>query len=366
MSTQLKTYNIDVPDESLRAGHNRIELAFNRATVTSAEDGRALAALFRSIELVPKRDDFIVNVALAESRNYLKQGFNPSEQAGDITFVWSDGPASELEGTLAWPRSPYLLETFAEAVPLVPTQRTRVIANGKFVGTMSFGTRWATQRLIIPVEALRKGKNRIRFEYEAVARPAAVDKKLGDQRDLAVRFRRIELTPLIGMSNLDVGVPASRPYLIEGWSVDEHDGDRTVAWTNGPRASAVLSLMGVRKPILRLSGEGYNRALPLNVTVALNDKPVASFAAPDGWQNIAIPLPDVEYSATGNIVTFQFDRTAQPADDNPRSRDRRDLALRVDRIWVESSDSDAQNIKASVPAASSEPSIASRSLEAAH
>jgi GPI mannosyltransferase 3 len=350
MSTQLKTYSIDIPESALRAGKNRIEIAFSQTVRPSTEDDRQLAALFRSIEIVPQQDDFSVDVAMSESRHHLVRGFHPSEQAGDMTFAWSDGPASEIEGVIAWPRSPYVLQILAEAVPLGPAQQTRVFANDHLVGTMTFARQWSSQRLVIPAAALVKGTNRIRLEYQATVRPAAVSKKLTDQRELAVRYRRIELSPLSAASELDVGTASARPFMLDGWSGDERDGERSVVWSNGPRASAVLSFQGMRKPLLKLSAQGYGRALPINVTVALNDVPVGSFAAPDGWQDIAVPLPPGVHPAAGDIVTFEFDRTARPSDSNPQSKDNRQLALRVDRLWVEDEEERGASIGSSARA----------------
>ena len=361
MSTNTKSYSFDVPEGALRSGKNRIELAFSHAARASSSDDRELAALFRSIELVPKEDDFTIDVALAESRRKLVQGFNPSEQAGDMTFTWSEGPASVVEGVIAWPRSPYVLTTLAESVPLVHSQNTRVFANDVPVGTLPFKDKWATQRLVIPASALVKGKNRIRFEYETAVRPAAVNRKLTDQRELAVRFRRIQLAPLIASSQLDVGTAAARPFLLDGWSGDERDGDRSVVWTDGRRASAVLSFKDIEKPVLRLSAMGYGNALPVNVNVLLNGSVVGAFAAPDGWQIIAVPLPPGSGSAAGEIVSFEFDRTAKPSQVNPQNRDSRDLALRVDRLWVASED-DEGTINASVRALQSEASASRGSI----
>jgi GPI mannosyltransferase 3 len=368
MSAQLKTYSIDIPESALNAGKNRIEFAFSRNIRPSSEDNRELSALFRSMEIVPKQDDFSIDVALAESRHHLVKGFQDSERAGDMTFAWSDGPTSEIEGVIAWPRSPYVLQILAEAVPLVPSQETRVFANDTLVGTVSFQRQWSAQRLVIPARALVKGKNRIRLEYQATARPAAVSKKLADPRELAVRFRRIELTPLMASSELDFGTAAARPFMLEGWSGDEHDNDRSVVWSNGPRASAVLSFQGLRKPMLKLSAQGFGPGLPINVKVFVNDKPIGAFAAPDGWQNIAIPMPSGDYTAAGEIVTFEFDRTARPSDGRPKINDNRQLALRVDRVWVEDEDERGTSIKASVRAlqsarSSSSAGIATTSLE---
>jgi GPI mannosyltransferase 3 len=347
MSVQLKTYSVDIPDQALRAGRNRIEFAFGHTARESSDDTRELAALFRELELVPKQDEFTVDVALKESRRHLMSGFNPPEQAGDITFAWSEGMVSEIHGTLAWPRSPHVLQVVAEAFPLVASQRMRVFANDTFVGTLNVPAKWATQRLVVPANALAKGKNRIRFEYEAAASPSKVSRKLTDHRVLAVRFRRIELAPMVAPSELDVGTVEAREFLLDGWSSNEHDGARSVVWSAGPRATAVLSLKGLKKPVLHLSAQGYSQALPINVTVSLNGEKVGIFAAPDGWQDISVPLPTREHDTDGEIVAFEFDRTARPSDMNPQSDDNRDLALRVDRLWVES-EAEQQTVGASI------------------
>jgi phosphatidylinositol glycan class B len=349
MSPTLEYYSIDLPERGLRVGANRVEFQFGRVGRAGANDARELAALFRSIEIMPKHDDFSIDVALADARSHLVRGFNGVEKEGELTFAWSDGPVSEVEGTLAWPRSPYLLETLAEAIPLAASQSTRVFANEQLVGTLHFQKSWQAQRLLIPAAALAAGKNRLRFEYQTVVRPAALDRKLSDRRELAARFRRIQLTPVAASSSLDFGTPSARPFLLEGWSGDERDGERSAVWSDGPRASLVLAFGGIAKPILRLSAQGYGRALPIAVSVSLNGNEVGAFAAPDGWQDIAVPLPIADYSTRGELLTFRFDHTERPSDHNPQSRDRRQLALRVDRIWVESEDSGG-TISASVRA----------------
>jgi hypothetical protein len=342
MSPRLTDYAVDIPDKALRAGSNRIELAFSQAMRASASDERELAAFFRSLEILPKRDDFVIDVALNESRSHLVSGFQAPEQAGDTTFVWSDGPSSEIEGQLIWPNTPYLLETFAEAVPFVPSQRTRVFANGHLVGTLDIPPHWNRQRLVIPANVLGRGKNRLRFEYEAPVRPASVDRKLADGRELAVRFRRIELSPLPAANDLDMGTASARPYLLEGWSSDEREAERTSIWSDGEQASVVLSFDGVIKPVLRVSAKGYAQALPIDVDVSIDGARVGSFAAPDGWQNVAIPLPEGDYSGASKVVSLAFSRVARASDSNPQSHDERRLALRVDRIWVDS-DEPARN-----------------------
>ena len=138
MSPNLKSYTVELPEQGLRTGRNRIEFRFGRAVRAGVNDARELAAIFRSIEIIPREDDFVIDVALAESRSHLAHGFHATEQEGSFTFAWSSGPTSEIEGTLASARSPYVLETLAEAVPLASSQRARVFANDAYVGTLDF------------------------------------------------------------------------------------------------------------------------------------------------------------------------------------------------------------------------------------
>jgi hypothetical protein len=230
----------------------------------------------------------------------------------------------------------YALTVVGEAVPFVTNQGVRVYVNDTQAGTLRFPSQWQTLRMLVPRTMLKSGANRIRFEYEATAKPASVDPSLTDQRELAVRFRRIELAPVAATHDLDVGSPTARPLLLEGWSGDERDGERTSVWTNAPRASVLLSLAGIAEPVLRIRALAYARALPINVTVFLNKERVGGFAARDGWQNVAVPLPRQGTAGSSELVTLEFDRTVRPSDGNPNSTDHRSLALRVDRMWIES------------------------------
>jgi GPI mannosyltransferase 3 len=346
LSASFERHTIDIPDDVLRDGHNRIEFSFSRTARAGGNDPRELAALFRRIELIPKSDDFFVDLTKVESRAHLARGFNGAERDASGAFVWSEGPASEVVGTLARPRSPYVLNIVAESLGLIPSQRTRVTVNDRLIATVSMPRTWEQRRLLVPASALRRGENRVRFEYEAVVRPSRANRKLRDDRELAVRFRRIELAPVDAQQSLDLGTAGARPFLFEGWSGDESDGERDAVWTEARRASLVLSLAGVAKPVLRLTVLGYSHALPIAVSVSLNGLLVGSFAAPDGWQDIAIPLPAGDYSPHGEQISFDLDRTLSPSERDPRNRDRRQLALRVDRVWAESEGAEVAAVRA--------------------
>ena len=95
----------------------------------------------------------------------------------------------------------------------------------------------------------------------------------------------------------------------------------------------------MEQPVLRLAAQGYGRVLPINVTVVVDGAAAATFAAPDGWQELAIPLTASDPDKSGQIVTFEFDRTGRPSDANASVDDSRRLALRVDRMWVETNES---------------------------
>jgi hypothetical protein len=335
MPPRPESFSVDIPDGALRSGQNQIEIAFARAERASQNDNRVLSALFHALEIVPKKDAFSIDLALSDSQRNLRRGFFGTEKEGDVTFAWSDGPSSEVEGSLALARTAYTLIVNAESVPFVADQNVRVYVNDTPAGSMSIPARWDKRQLIIPRTLLTRGNNRVRFEYAATVRPAAVHRKLSDQRELAVRFRSIELRPLIVPRDLDVGSSGARPFLLHGWSADEGEGMLSAAWTNAREATVLVSFDGIERAVLRLHAEGYGPALPINVAVSLNGEHVGAFVAPRGWQTVSVPLPAQVGGGAGELLSFAFDRMARPSDQDSSSTDRRTLALRVDRLWVE-------------------------------
>lgn len=125
---------------------------------------------------------------------------------------------------------------------------------------------------------------------------------------------------------VDVGTPAARAWLFDGWSGDENDAERTFVWSDasateirwgslvpGPRYRIVLYASGITTP----SGP------PIHVDATVEGATVGSFDLPVGWAEHTLELPE---GAQG--VRLAFDRTVSPGADT------RELALQLDRICV--------------------------------
>lgn len=325
----------DLPPQTLRNGDNELVFEFARTLHPGGDDPRELAVLLQGLEIVPLTDDYVIDLGAPSDAEHLVAGFSSNENEGDSTYVWSDGPFSELTGTLVNPQGPHLLTLRGQAIPWTASQHTRVMINDHPVGSVDFTPEWSQQILRVSPEHLRPGANRIRFDYEKTVAPASLSPESTDDRQLAVRFDSLRLEPLPSRSVIDLGSPEARPFLLDGWSGDEQAGHRTAVWSAGPRARMMLSLSG-EHPAQAISVEAhaYQPALPLEVTVYVNDQATGSFSPTKDWHTYEVPLKPESFSKSGDILEFRFDHTARPSQQEPASNDTRDLALRVDQVRI--------------------------------
>jgi phosphatidylinositol glycan class B len=326
----------DVPRGLIERGANRLAFEFSRTWRPGGDDPRELAALLQSLSVVPMTDDYVIDFGTPESSDHMLAGFSSNEVGEDgSSFTWNEGPYSEVIGTLAEPRGPYLLSIVAEGISSAPSQHTRVTVNDRAAGVIDFTPNWRLQTLRLDPDFLQPGSNRVRFDYESVVTPAALNPASTDDRQLAVRFDSLRLEPLPAPSQIDLGTPESHALLLEGWSGDERDGSRSAVWSVGPSARMLLTLSGDNPAqSLQVESKGYRPALPLEVTVFVNEQVAGSFSVSADWQTHEVPLSQSSFSKLGDIVEFRFDRTARPSQHEPGSRDERELAVRFDQIRV--------------------------------
>src|SRR6185503_1215617 len=82
-----------------------------------------------------QREPGVVDLGTPEARVLLHKGWWLDEAEGDRTFVWSDGPESELEFFLAMPRDVSLtLRGIPYPAPGAPAQEVTLVLNGETVG----------------------------------------------------------------------------------------------------------------------------------------------------------------------------------------------------------------------------------------
>ncbi|HWO08017.1 MAG TPA: glycosyltransferase family 39 protein, partial [Polyangiaceae bacterium] len=321
----------DVPSDALRPGDNQLLFEFTETRRLGGDDNRDLAALLRSLELRPLTPDFDIDVGSARDAGHLASGFSHGEVAGDVSFAWSDGPASLVEGTVVDPGGPQVLEIRARAIAGT-TGRARVFINEHALAGVRFTPEWSTRQLFVTPGLLRRGLNQLRFEYVDSVTPAALDPGSADERRLSIGFDRIRLEPLPPVTALDMGSPEARAALLEGWSADETEAGRTVVWSVGPRARLRASLLGAQR--LELEARAYGPAMPVQVDVVVDGQRVGSFQPTDSWSRQSVPLVPLLVSEHPSSIELRFDHTARPARHEPGSSDERELALRVARLEI--------------------------------
>ena len=321
----------DIP--TLRRGLNELTFELSQVGEPGGDDVRELSILLESLQITPLAHDFDFEVGAAEAEEHLLSGFSPPESEGGRDFVWSDGPSSVFQGRLDNANAAHLLSFTAQVLPGV-TSAVRISINDHPLRNVQLSPEWSRTELLVPPELLQRGANRVRFEYGGTLMPAALYAESTDQRQLAARFRSMALTALPDRTLIDAGTPGARPFLLDGWSEDESEGDRTVLWSIGARSRLRVWLGGKRDARLIVEARAYPWALPLHVEVRLNDNVVGSFQPGAAWGTEDVALPARFFSDDPSVVELRYDRTAKPSTHEPGSRDERELGLRLDRVTI--------------------------------
>jgi choline-sulfatase len=137
-----------------------------------------------------RQEPGVVDLGTPKARPLLVRGWSHDEEAEGRTFVWSEGPESEMEIFLAAPRDVAVsLRGAPFEAPGAPAQRVTVLANGREVAEVPFGPGEPEQRIELPEKALRAGSNRLAFRYAWTRSPReASGGRSSDTRRLAVAW----------------------------------------------------------------------------------------------------------------------------------------------------------------------------------
>ena len=121
------------------------------------------------------------------------------------------------------------------------------------------------------------------------------------------------------------GSPAAERYLPEGFHREAGTGGEPFLWSKGEAEVALrLDTVAPRAAIVDMAPF---RAVPAQaVEVRLNGVPVARFALSDLRSRYRVPLPASAQRVGENRLRFVFTGTASPAEQDPKSLDKRRLA----------------------------------------
>jgi hypothetical protein len=317
----------------LRRGRNELAFDFTEVGSPGGDDERELSALLESLELSPLTNDFDFAVEASSAAEHLASGFSAPETEDGQGFVWNDGPSSVVQGAIDHPELPHLLSFTAQAMQAA-TGSVRISVNDHPLGSVRLEPEWSRTDLMVPPSLLRLGLNRVRLDFDTTIAPAALNTGSTDQRRLAARFQSMALEPLPERTVLDLGNPSARPALLDGWSNDELEGERTVVWNHGHRSRLRVWLSGQHDAHLRIEARAYPPALPLSVEVRLNDNVAGAFQPSAEWGVYDVPLLARFFGEGASVIEFRYDRVAKPSEHEPGSHDERELAVRWDRITI--------------------------------
>lgn len=170
------------------------------------------------------REPGLVDLGTPEARELLRRGWSQDETDGSRTFVWSDGPESEIEFFLAAPRDvPLSLHGEPYKFPGAPAQTVSLILNGEPAGQVSdlTGANSEASGIVLQKRHLRAGVNRLILRYAWTHSPAELTGAEGDHRRLAVAWESLRFGTGIDEKSR-VRAAGGRLALPFGWRVSSY------------------------------------------------------------------------------------------------------------------------------------------------
>jgi len=124
-------------------------------------------------------------------------------------------------------------------------------------------------------------------------------------------------------------------FLAGGWYGPDGDPTEHARWTGAEPVSAMLIASAAdHRLTLHMMPFDYAGARPQIATISLNAAPVARLALTPGWRDYTFDLDRTRWRDGANFLTIAFSRAEAPAAIDPRSKDVRLLAARLNLIAV--------------------------------
>ena len=124
-------------------------------------------------------------------------------------------------------------------------------------------------------------------------------------------------------------------FLAGGWYGPEGDPAEGARWTGSEPVSAMLIASAAHHRLtLHMMPFDYAGARPQIATISLNAAPVARLAMTPGWRDYTFDINRTRWRDGANFLTIAFSRAESPAAIDPRSKNSRMLAARLNWIAV--------------------------------
>jgi GPI mannosyltransferase 3 len=276
----------------------------------------------------PDKKEF--KISAGTSGAAFERGWGTGERLGCRAVRWAVGTSAEMRFPLRTSGDAYTLSFSALPFSRAMPQEVSVKLNGHAVRRFALGNGWQGYQAPIPPAELVDGINTLHFEFARAVRASE-----RDPRELAVLFEQVGLVPVSSLADIDVGTGNGRAYLVSGFSVDEQNGERSWAWSDGPRSRASITLSGANRPqLLQVSALAYMPTAPQTVRVTVNSRLAGTLDIPSRWSWRGLVLDAGMLREGVNQLDFEYSSTRRPADTNAESTDQRNLAVMFDRIVI--------------------------------
>jgi hypothetical protein len=124
-------------------------------------------------------------------------------------------------------------------------------------------------------------------------------------------------------------------FLAGGWYGPDGDPAEHARWTGSEPVSAMLIASAAdHRLTLHMMPFDYAGARPQIAAISLNAAPIARIALTPGWRDYTFDIDRTHWRDGANFLTIAFSRAEAPAAIDPRSKDVRVLAARVNLIAV--------------------------------
>lgn len=154
--------------------------------------------------------------------------------------------------------------------------------------------------------------------------------------DFAVNLSQGELQYERGL--VDFGTAAARKHLSSGWFIDEEADGETFVWSEGQSSTLEFFLARPRPLSISFRCAWFGPGEHQEMTVYLNGQHVALVTLQPGWQDYRLSLPANGLQAGSNRLQFDYAHTWVPAESDPESPDRRELAVLWDQLRFDDSE----------------------------
>jgi hypothetical protein len=198
-----------------------------------------------------------------------------------------------------------------------------VRVNGQESGNWTVSNSWDMYSAVLESGRLKPGANVIDF---------VLPERGKDSSAVAVVIDTLHLGPLQAKASADLGVPNARGALITGYYGREGEGENAQSWSAGKKTRVGLLLKPLNAPYeVELLGAAFGPVAPLGVEAFVNGKSIGSVQM-DKSQPYAFRAPADTFVTGFNLVELVYERTTKPSEVDKKSKDMRDLAIRIARV----------------------------------